>query len=338
MNRDEMLTTLTDRGYDVSARQLTDWVHKGLLPRPQRRGLGRGKGRTRSEWAEACLSQAMVVADLFGMHYKARDVTIVLWLLGFPVSSSLARQAILRRVDALAFFADLQKTIGRDVQTADGWADAVSRLVVEFSNILPADQPALPAIDELLWQVLLNPWFRMTRDTVREVQGELQSVQAERIRQQDIWDAVRFAQQRLHVADVYETALRAPLAEWDQARRSWQEIWNSGQHFAGRVGWSLREWRVIPYRFLQVVGPWILTSLLTLRHQGEGPWIDETVRSLTGTLDGMAYDISANPGPFAGLTAVLEPRIQRTAEGLAAPGRRRRGSRRQRTRPGSARR
>lgn len=328
MNRNEMLATLVDRGYEVSARRLTDWIQKGLLPRPQRHGLGRGKGRTLSEWPEDCLSQAMVIADLFRMHYKARNVTIVLWLLGFPVSSNLVRDAILERLDIMSFMADIQKTVGGDAQSEDNWADGVSRLIARFSDMLPADKPESPATDELLWQVLLNPRFRLTRDTVREVQGELQSLQADRIRQQDIWSAVRFAQQRLHVADLYETASTASLEEWDQARRTWQEILNSGQQFSRRVGWSRREWRFISYQFIQVVGPWLLKALLTLRHQGEVPWVDETVRSLTVTLDGMAHDISVNPDAFAVITAIFEPRIEKTVEGLLAPSHRRRSRRR----------
>lgn len=93
------------------------------------------------------------------------------------------------------------------------------------------------------------------------------------------------------MADLYETTSGVPLAEWDQVQRIWQEMWNSGQQFVPCVGWSRREWRFITYRFLQVVGPWLLTGLLTLRHQGEGPWVDETVRLVTVTLDGMAHDI-----------------------------------------------
>lgn len=166
----------------------------------------------------------------------------------------------------------------------------------------------------------------MTRDTVREVQEELQSVQGNRIRQQDIWGAVRFAQQRLHIADVYDAALRATLEEWDQARRIWLDIWNSGQQFSQSVGWSRREWRYITYQFLQVVGPWIVTALLTLRHQGEGLWVDETVRSITGTLGGMVSDISMNPEPFARVTTIMEPMTQRIAEELAKSSRKRLGT------------
>lgn len=137
-----MLTTLTGRGYKVSARQLADWVQKGLLPRPQRRGLGKGEGRSRSKWPEECLSQAMVIADLFRMHYTARNVALVLWLLGFPVGIlHYARVAILRRLNVMSFLADIQKSIGGDSQSEEAWTDGVSRLIARFSHERPAPPP-----------------------------------------------------------------------------------------------------------------------------------------------------------------------------------------------------
>lgn len=40
----ELVTEAQARGYEVTERRLHDWVAKGLIDRPQRRGLGRGRG------------------------------------------------------------------------------------------------------------------------------------------------------------------------------------------------------------------------------------------------------------------------------------------------------
>jgi len=324
MNRDEMLVALAAQGYDVNTRQLTDWVGKGLLPRPPRPGRGRGKGRSPTEWDASGLTQAMVIADLFRVHYKARDVALILWLLGFQVSKHQVHESILKRIAPLSFLANIQASISHQAKTADDWTDGVSRWVAQIGDPVVGGPAELAAIPELLWQLLLNPQFRLTRDIVQEVQEEWQRVQGERIRQMDIWTGVRFVQQRLHISSLYATALTATPAEWDQARQTWLEIWHSGQQFSQRVGWSRREWRYIAYRFLYVAGPWIVTALLTLHHQGEEDWVRKTIQSITDMIADAGPQITLHPDPFTRVTEILEPRIQRIAEELAKPRRRRR--------------
>ncbi len=84
-------------GRYLSSRGARDWWTKGLLPRPRRHGLGRGKG-TETFWTEPRVSQqARAAYDLLAAHPRADFALQSLWLLGFPVGLRHIR-AIYRKV------------------------------------------------------------------------------------------------------------------------------------------------------------------------------------------------------------------------------------------------
>jgi hypothetical protein len=89
---DHLRADLAASGRFLTPRAARDWWTKGLLPRPQRRGLGRGKG-TETFWTTPNIKeQAQVVYDLLLRRPRA-DVAIVgLWLLGFPVDLRRVRE------------------------------------------------------------------------------------------------------------------------------------------------------------------------------------------------------------------------------------------------------
>jgi hypothetical protein len=73
-------------GRYLSLRKARDWWTKGLLPRPERRGLGRGRG-TETYWTDGrVLRQARAAYDLLALHRRADFALLSLWLLGFPMS------------------------------------------------------------------------------------------------------------------------------------------------------------------------------------------------------------------------------------------------------------
>lgn len=77
----------------LTPRAARDWWTKGLLPRPQRRGLGRQKG-TETFWVQPrVIDQANATYDLLARHSRTYTVRIGLWLLGFPVELKLVRSA-----------------------------------------------------------------------------------------------------------------------------------------------------------------------------------------------------------------------------------------------------
>jgi hypothetical protein len=82
----------------LTPRATRDWWTKGLLPRPQRRGLGRQKG-TETFWVESrVIEQAKATHDLLARHSRTYTALIGLWLLGFPIELKLVRPAWIKLI------------------------------------------------------------------------------------------------------------------------------------------------------------------------------------------------------------------------------------------------
>ncbi len=82
---DALCAEMQATGRHLSPRAARDWWTKGLLPRPQRHGLGRGKG-TVTFWTEPRVSQqARAAHDLLAAHARTDTALLSLWLLGFPI-------------------------------------------------------------------------------------------------------------------------------------------------------------------------------------------------------------------------------------------------------------
>jgi hypothetical protein len=102
-----MLAAAASRGFDVSARLITDWVDKGLLDRPRVRGLGRGKG-TSATWPDEQLE--LFLQLLVKRHDGARraatlsNLPVMLWLVFGDDYASLRqiRRALTTWTDAYA--------------------------------------------------------------------------------------------------------------------------------------------------------------------------------------------------------------------------------------------
>src|SRR2546426_7751138 len=94
LTRDDLRRELRKAGFRVSADQLERWHKAGLLLRPTRRPLGRGKG-TESRYPPFVVLQAVTVALL---RKRLRDLDLIgwyLWCCGFPPTDR-ARALLLR--------------------------------------------------------------------------------------------------------------------------------------------------------------------------------------------------------------------------------------------------
>ncbi len=94
LTRDELRRILRSAGFRISNAQLERWHKSGLIDRPQKEYLGRGRG-TVSRYPPFAPTQTLAVAFL---RRHCRDLELVgwyLWCLGFP-RTALAR-AYLRR-------------------------------------------------------------------------------------------------------------------------------------------------------------------------------------------------------------------------------------------------
>lgn len=85
------------RGLRVSGHQLTRWNKAGLLPRPRRRSLGRGRGMA-SYYPAFAVVQALLIAGLLQIMRDLEDVRWAMWCFGFSVTEGV-RQALLRDLE-----------------------------------------------------------------------------------------------------------------------------------------------------------------------------------------------------------------------------------------------
>jgi hypothetical protein len=123
------------KGSSVSARLITDWVEKGLLDRPDVRGLGRGRG-TIATWPEDQLQLFLLLLS------KRQEIKRTATLCNIPVALWLInsdRYAPLRQVRrALATWAAAYTTVkhGRAERTSLELLDQVAHPEAEDSDRL----------------------------------------------------------------------------------------------------------------------------------------------------------------------------------------------------------
>jgi hypothetical protein len=96
---DELCTEMAATGRHLTPRAARDWWTKGLLPRPRRRGFGRGRG-TETFWIEpGVIQRARATYDLLAEHRGADTAILGLWLGGFPLDLRLIRKVYQMSID-----------------------------------------------------------------------------------------------------------------------------------------------------------------------------------------------------------------------------------------------
>ena len=95
---DELCSAMDASGRSLTERAARDWWAKGILPRPRRRGLGRGIG-TETYWPDPCvIAQAKAAYDFLEQHSRTYSAALHLWLVGFPIDLHLVRGAYQRLI------------------------------------------------------------------------------------------------------------------------------------------------------------------------------------------------------------------------------------------------
>ena len=88
VTREALIAELRRVGARVTPAKLHRWTDAGLLPRPTRRGLGRGKGKgTVSVYPATALSQAFAIHSALQLSRSLDDAAWTVWLRGFPVTA-----------------------------------------------------------------------------------------------------------------------------------------------------------------------------------------------------------------------------------------------------------
>ena len=85
IEREKLIAALKREGLDVTRHKLLRWVDAGLLPRPRREGLGRGKG-SRSYYPQIAYLQARTLQRLLTDKRSLDEAGWGLWALGFPLT------------------------------------------------------------------------------------------------------------------------------------------------------------------------------------------------------------------------------------------------------------
>jgi hypothetical protein len=95
---DDLCADMAATGRCLTRRAARDWWTKGLLPRPRRRSLGRGKG-TETFWTEPGVAQrAHAAYDLLASYPRADTAILGLWLRGSTVPLGVVRAIYIRSI------------------------------------------------------------------------------------------------------------------------------------------------------------------------------------------------------------------------------------------------
>jgi hypothetical protein len=235
----DLIIAMEKSGRRLMSRTARNWWTVGVLPRPQRTGLGRGAG-TVSFWRDRrVLGQAEIAHDLLARGVSLRGTVAGLWLVGFPAPLETVRTAF---VDQIADYYRRGRGRSRDGLEAGLWqhADrfvrldarvrggsagddegvALHDLTGELLQLLcgvgdsapEAGDPGQWPVDtaaELLFQIeVLRPFTR------RYGTNELPAVQAETVE-----DVVTWIRETASLRQQHEAVTHAWQHDWIRARR-----------------------------------------------------------------------------------------------------------------------
>jgi hypothetical protein len=152
----------------LSRRAARDWWTKGLLPRPRRHGLGRGRG-TETFWTDPRVAQqARAAYDLLAACPRAEIALLSLWLLGFSVSLHTIRMIYRKLINR-----HLREVHGRRGQQPDDvvW-NLADRLARETAKTNAAPTEARRSFAHLAFD-FLEVFYGLDSEVVSEGLAEL---------------------------------------------------------------------------------------------------------------------------------------------------------------------
>lgn len=236
----EDLTGVMEKsGRRLTPRTARNWWTVGLLPRPRRTGLGRGRG-TVSFWQDRRVAtQAGIAHDLLGRGVSLQGTTAGLWLLGFPAPLDRVQAAFVDQIAGLyrrgkgssrdgleaGLWQQVQRFVRSDARARGGSPEddegvalhaltgGLLELLCGVGDSAPepgdSDQWSVDTAAELLFQIeVLKPF------TQRYGEIEFPVIQAETVEEVAIWICQTASLQRQH-----EAVAQARQHEWIRARR-----------------------------------------------------------------------------------------------------------------------
>jgi hypothetical protein len=160
----ELRTELGRRGYAVTERTLTDWVHKGLLPRRIDHGRGRAGGKE-YRWHEPdIVERAVSVHDLLSDYGRTACIPLALWLLGYDMPLETMRQHLLKGIQGV------RRGLTPPSDSAVDLVDHLSTMAVQLTDhAARRRKPTMPDTSlEMALNFVASPRYRPSAAVIDE--------------------------------------------------------------------------------------------------------------------------------------------------------------------------
>lgn len=288
----DVIAVFSQNNIVLTKRRLTDWIQKGLLPPLREQRNHRGQ-IDRYVWTSPrIVEQAATIAELFGLGYRTRQISGVLWLLGYEVTLDTALDALQSPI------AMIWGLWGRRVSSLDDVEDNISRYALRAARrrqTRPKEYPKYDdasAVMEAFVNLVVNPRYRPTaRDlelarrlgaaTSHSHSSQPSEPSQERLSSEDmlrIFRQSREWRQRFLIPQLHDLMRTATPDELQQARADYTSLLQVctlfGETFPPTT-WSTRPdfaptRRAMYYGIVRLSGPWLLAADIALQRAGFG--------------------------------------------------------------------
>jgi hypothetical protein len=221
---------MTKDGRSLTPRGARDWWTKGILPKPSRQGLGRGKG-TLTFWPDGrIVAQAKAAYDALAHHGRTETTLVRLWLLGFEIDAMALRPAWISLIDKSSPW--LRRRKDENILPAD----AIGPIAALAARAAVPDRGEIRQHMETLWIEGLNVFYATGDEIeiqdlgVAAVMSLRQSRAAEglppidpllKISDEDVASLLGLLREWLSLPAQRDTIARATEHELIRARRLW---------------------------------------------------------------------------------------------------------------------
>ncbi len=163
-----LLQMLRDRGYRVTYASFMKWRQEGLIPhplldehgRPERRGLGRGKGRIEARWPPAVLEQVEQICGHRQNGFRLDEIAVELWLSGFNIPIQRVREGLLE--EWARFLGPFETQIYRLRQKLRGDDDSEHRAVDRLARrVARRSRPRFASLPRREQKTTVAAWHKM---------------------------------------------------------------------------------------------------------------------------------------------------------------------------------
>lgn len=166
LTQEGLLRRMKKLGFEtMTDRTLTDWRSKELLPPYdlKGKGRGRGKGKTTDAWQNGrrIIEQAIFVKRFLDKYRKAEAAYLPLWFLGFDVSISRVKHALVEPLEneARSLWEAANELAGEDARTDGIIEDLLGELAFEQLSSKKFGKLSRLNMPHETFEALLNLFF-----------------------------------------------------------------------------------------------------------------------------------------------------------------------------------